>query len=112
MNFAHLFRESRQSDISVTGKEMAVLSVIRTTGDIGICAADVSTVLKKETGKEPRLATVYSVLMKLEEKNLIESASMSQAGSGGRPRRLFRLTEAGELAIQLGDMMFSKGILV
>jgi DNA-binding PadR family transcriptional regulator len=112
LKFARLFKDGRQSDISLSGKEIAVLSIIWGSANTGICAADISTALAKEIGKEPRLSTIYSVIIKLEEKNLISSPTESQAETGGRPRRLFRPTEIGDLALKLGERMLQKGVLV
>ncbi|HEY0028276.1 MAG TPA: hypothetical protein VGC35_10430 [Allosphingosinicella sp.] len=101
----------KSSDISLTGKEIAVLSVASSTSDTGICAADVTSTLAREIGKEPRLSTIYNIIIGLERKGLIKPIGYSSGENGGRPRRLFSITETGELALSLAERMYKGKVL-
>ncbi len=56
--------------------------------------------LKSRSDSVPVMAysTVYRCLDRLEERGLIESSTAADQRSGGPPRRVFRLTDAGRLA--------------
>ncbi len=56
--------------------------------------------LKSRSDTVPVMAysTVYRCLDRLEERGLIESSTAAGQRSGGPPRRVFRLTDAGRLA--------------
>ncbi|MGI4756681.1 MAG: PadR family transcriptional regulator [Janthinobacterium lividum] len=53
------------------------------------------------TGREVSLGAVYTVLKRLENKRLVESRMGEPTGQrGGRAKRYFRLTTAGEICFQ------------
>lgn len=105
VNLISLFRSDRSAAISLTGKEIAVLEAVKRNEATGVCAADIQRILSVELGKEARLATLYGAISDLERKNLIEESGFSPPDQGGRPRRLFKLTENGRLAHALGEAM-------
>ncbi len=103
VNLIQLFRSDRAPAISLTGKEIALLDAVRRTEPTGACAADLQRAIAKETGKEPRLATLYGAISELERKKLLETTASAHPEKGGRPRRLFKLTKNGHLALALGE---------
>lgn len=90
--------------ISVSGKEIAVLWAIASLKNAA-CCGDLQGEILNHTGKEPRLATLYALLTGLERKGLIEPFVSNQHENGGRPRHVYRVTEAGRRAIALGEAM-------
>jgi DNA-binding PadR family transcriptional regulator len=96
------------SALSISAKEIAVLDAIRSHGRSGACCADLQETILAHTGKEPRIATLYSVLAELERKGLIEAIASAQHEKGGRPRQVYVLTESGRRAIALGEAMVSR----
>jgi PadR family transcriptional regulator, regulatory protein PadR len=60
----------------------------------------VQQVLERETGRVVSLGPVYTVLDRLEGKGLVRSAMVEGTPTrGGRSRRVFRLTAAGNRAL-------------
>lgn len=57
-------------------------------------AARIAEELEARTGRRTKVAAVYIVLRRLEEKGFVASA-MQGATGGGRDRRYFEVTEAG-----------------
>lgn len=57
-------------------------------------AARIAEELEARTGRRTKVAAVYIVLRRLEEKGLVES-SMREAAAGGRDRRYFAVTDEG-----------------
>ncbi|MFC5505181.1 PadR family transcriptional regulator [Bosea massiliensis] len=104
VSLLQLFRSDKASTIALSGREIAVLEAIR-LNPTGICAADILTLIEEQTGKQPRLATVYDTILGLEKKNLIRSSGISSAPNGGRPRKLFELTEIGQKALDFAGSM-------
>ena len=105
MKLMQLYRNDRAAAISLSGREIAVLAAVRKNGRTGVCAADLQRTIAKETGKEPRLATLYGTIADLERKSLLATEESVLPKNGGRPRRLFKLTENGQLALSLGEAM-------
>lgn len=99
-----LFNSDKATTIALNGRDIAILEAVR-LNPTGICAADVVTLIERETGKEPRLATVYNAILDMERKGLIKAGGTATGGNGGRPRRLYLLTPTGELALQLGEQL-------
>jgi len=74
--------------------EMAVLLVLTRLG----APTDGMTVydeILRSTGREMSAPTVYITLARLVRKEYVEVLPRRPAGSGGRPRKLFKLTAAG-----------------
>ena len=91
--------------IALTAQDFAVLDAYRSLGKRSACAADVFLVLQRELKKDPRIPTVYKVVTKLRDLGLLEDVGESSAPNGGRPRRLFQLTEEGRRALSVADSM-------
>lgn len=108
----HLFRSDWAAEVSLSGREVALLEAVRIAGPTGACAADLQRVIGKEIGKEPRLATLYGAITDLERKGLLQIVASDQPTNGGRPRRLFALTKNGRLALTLGEAMANVSPLV
>jgi hypothetical protein len=107
VNLINFFSSERAPTISLSGREFALLDAIRRTEPIGACAADLQRAIAAETGKDPRLATLYGAILDLQRKGLVETSGSALAEAGGRPRRLFKLTRNGHLALTLGEAMAS-----
>lgn len=56
--------------------------------------APIAELLEERTGRRTKVAAVYIVLRRLEEKGLVASV-MEDAREGGRDRRYFQVTEPG-----------------
>ena len=95
--------------MSISAKEIAVLDAIRSHGRDGASCADLQETILAHTGKEPRIATLYTVLSELERKGLIEPFASAQHEKGGRPRQVYVLTESVRRAIALGEAMVIRG---
>ncbi|MEA2936877.1 MAG: Transcriptional regulator PadR-like family [Alphaproteobacteria bacterium] len=104
MNLISLFQTAPTS-IGISAREIAVLECIRALGNRGGCCADLQEQILQHTGKEPRIATLYALLTELDRKGLVEPFESIQHEKGGRPRQVYRLTEAGRQAIALGVAM-------
>lgn len=107
MNLMSLFNGTDTVSVSLSGKEIAILDAVHQLGSVGICAADLQAALAAANSKNPRVATVYSAILGLERKGLLSVVSSSLPEKGGRPRRLFAMTERGRLAHQLGAAIAS-----
>lgn len=68
-----------------------------------ISSVNLSDAIQRETGREPRLATVYDKMLSLQERGLIRYAG--KESTPGRPIRLYVLTDCGALAIQFAAML-------
>jgi hypothetical protein len=105
-NLIRFFSNEQAPTISLSGREIALLDAVGRAGATGVCAADLQRAIAAVTGKEPRLATLYGAISDLQRKGLLGSAS-SVEETAGRPRRLFKLTRSGRLALNLGEAMAS-----
>ena len=103
MNLTQLFFNSEGPTVSLTAKHLAVLAGVRVLGPVGACCADLQRKIHADCGHEPRLATLYSLLADLERKGLLKTVDLAPPDNGGRPRRLYQLTNAGLRAIALGE---------
>lgn len=79
-------------------QQMAMLAVAR-LGDEAYGAA-IRSELRRVAGRTVSVQTVWVTLVRLEKQGLVASDEIPNAsGSGGRPRRIFRLTPAGWSAL-------------
>jgi DNA-binding PadR family transcriptional regulator len=101
VNLARLFFESRGPAVSLTAKELAVLDSVRAL-ETPTCCSELQRKLRQDCGQEPRLATLYSVLIELERKGLLKTVDSVTPENGGRPSRRYKITAVGENAIDLG----------
>ena len=90
--------------IHLDGRHFAVLEALSRSED-GVCAADAATAIEAAIGREVRLPTVYDTVLDLERLGLIAQSGTSRADTGGRSRRLFRPTDSGRMAMELGHAM-------
>ena len=80
--------------------EQLVLLAILHLGDesYGVTIAET---LREKTGRELAMATVYTTLERLEAKGLLDSwMGEPTAERGGKRKRYFRVTAAGERAVR------------
>jgi len=88
--------------------EIYVLLAIKRLGDeaygIGIRHA-----IEKRTGRDTAIGAVYATLARLEEKGLVRHAmSTPQPVAGGRGRKCFHLTPAGERGLSHSTTMLAR----
>ncbi len=88
--------------------EIYVLLAVKRSGDeaygIGIRRA-----IESRTGRETAIGAVYATLTRLEEKGLIRSGlSEPQPVAGGRARKCYRLTPAGERGLAHSTAMLTR----
>lgn len=82
-------------------EEVVLLAVLR-LGDDAYGAA-IRKELRSRAGRAPTVSTIYVTLLRLEEKGLVRSRTgESTSPRGGRPKRLFALTEKGVAAVRTG----------
>lgn len=75
-------------------EELVLLAVLR-LGD-GAYGAAVRKELRRRADRAPSVSTIYVTLMRLEEKGFVRSRLGDSTGPrGGRPKRLFALTDDG-----------------
>jgi PadR family transcriptional regulator PadR len=75
-------------------EELTLLAVL-TLGD-GAYGIVVQEVIERETGREVTLGAVYAALERMERKGVLRSILGEATGErGGKPRRLFSVTQAG-----------------
>jgi PadR family transcriptional regulator PadR len=57
--------------------------------------------IEKRTGRESAIGAVYATLDRLEHKGFVRSReTMASEDRGGRPRRIYQVTGAGEKSLQ------------
>lgn len=67
--------------------------------------------IESRTGRQTSVGAIYTTLSRMEEKGLVESElGPATAARGGRPKRFFRISAAGQQALQqsldaLGNML-------
>lgn len=88
--------------------EIYVLLAVKRLGDdaygIGIRHA-----IEQRTGRETAIGAVYATLARLEEKSLVRHAlSAPQPVAGGRGRKCYHLTPAGERALSHSTTMLAR----
>lgn len=90
---------SRQPTLS-SGLELATLLVVARLGDDAY-GLEVRRELVKRSGRDYAVGAVYTTLQRLEDKGFLNSyLSEPQPVRGGRSRRHFTLTGAGERALR------------
>jgi hypothetical protein len=105
MGLLEQFFESGADVITLGAQDFAVLDAYRALGTKSACAADLYTFLRKNLKRDPRLPTIYKIVARLREVGLLEDVGEAVAPEGGRPRRLYRLTQEGRRALSLGYRM-------
>ena len=106
MTLTRYFFKSSGPVPNLSGKHWAVMSALHLLGPVGACCADLQRLIAADCGgEEPRLATIYTLLLDLERRGLVTPIDAVLAGTGGRPRRLHKLTKAGAKALTLGETM-------
>jgi PadR family transcriptional regulator PadR len=55
--------------------------------------------IEARTGRDASIGAVYATLDRLEKKGLVQSYESASENESGRPRRLYRVTGAGEAAL-------------
>lgn len=98
------FRSGPQS-VALSAQDFAVLAAFRAVGASAVCAADIYSFMKERLDRDPRLPTIYAVIVRMKELGMLQEAGESIAPRGGRPRRLYRLTTAGHHALDIADQM-------
>ncbi len=86
-------------------QQLTMLAVARLGSEA--YGAEIRSELSRVAGRNASVPTIYVTLVRLEEQGLVESREMpAPGGRGGRPRRVFTLTEAGwaELAMSRAAM--------
>lgn len=106
MLLSKLFFERNAPAITLSIKELSILDIIKIKGESGICAADVASAISDENKKEPRLSTVYNIVLDLEKKGLIAQSGVADS-EGGRPRRIFSITKLGNDSLNIGRSIYS-----
>ena len=96
---------NRESKIALGSQDLAVLDAYRLMGAKAVCAADLYLYLQRALKRDPRMPTIYKIIVKLRELGLLEDVGEAVPPEGGRPRRLYRLTPEGRRAIDLADRM-------
>jgi DNA-binding PadR family transcriptional regulator len=80
--------------------EEIVLLAVRRLGEAATGAA-IQALLEREAGRSPALGAIYAVLDRAERKGLVESwLGEPSPVPGGRRRRHYGLTRAGESALE------------
>jgi PadR family transcriptional regulator PadR len=88
------------ANLYTTDKQLLVLRLLRDSpaGLYGLQLVDTSE------GKLKR-GTVYVTLGRLEEKGFVESRTKANSEHAGLPRPIYRITAAGERALEAADVM-------
>lgn len=63
-------------------------------------AREIRDLLAEEVGRDVAVSTVFVTLTRLEDHGLLTSARGQPPARGGRPTRIFSLTEAGRVALR------------
>lgn len=63
-------------------------------------AREIRDLLAEEAGREVSVSTVFVTLTRLEDHGLLTSTQGQPPSRGGRPTRIFSVTEAGWLALR------------
>jgi DNA-binding PadR family transcriptional regulator len=79
--------------------EALVLSAVQRIGDDANGTA-VYSEIEARSGRDPSLPAVHVTLRRLEEKGLLKSDVGDSSSRGGRPRRYYRPTPEGILALR------------
>jgi PadR family transcriptional regulator PadR len=88
--------------------EIYVLLAVKKLGDAGY-GIGIRHAIEDRTGRETAIGAVYATLARLEEKGLIRAAvSDPQPVAGGRARKCFRLTPAGERGLAHSTTMLTR----
>lgn len=75
-------------------EELVLLAVLRLDDDP--YGAGIRKELRRRANRAPSVSTIYVTLMRLEEKGFVRSRLGDSTGPrGGRPKRLFELTDEG-----------------
>jgi PadR family transcriptional regulator, regulatory protein PadR len=56
--------------------------------------------IEVRTGRDASIGAVYATLDRLEKKGLVRSRESAPGGDGGRLRRLYKITAAGEASLE------------
>lgn len=82
----------------ISNKEFLILEMLQAEGELyGL------DMVKKSNGRLKR-GTVYSTLMRMGEKGLVESRQEERKGEPGIPRRLYKMTGHGARALSAMQM--------
>jgi len=88
--------------------EIYVLLAIKRLGDEAYGIA-IRRAIESRTGRETAIGAVYATLARLEEKSLVRYAvSAPQPVAGGRARKCYRLTPAGERGLSHSTTMLTR----
>jgi DNA-binding PadR family transcriptional regulator len=80
--------------------EQLVLLAILQLGDAAY-GVTIAGVLREKAGRDPAMATIYTTLERLEDKGFLTSRlGEPTAERGGKRKRYFRVTAAGERAVR------------
>ena len=80
-------------------EELVLIAVLR-SGDEA-WGARIRRELRERADRAPSVSTIYTTLLRLEEKGLVASRFGDSSGPrGGRPKRLFAATGAGRAALE------------
>jgi PadR family transcriptional regulator, regulatory protein PadR len=86
-------------------QHLVMLAVVRLRDDA--YGAAIRDELRRVAGRTVSVQTVWVTLVRLEEQGLTASGDVA-APEGGRPRRVFRLTPAGWLALEEARMSIAQ----
>ncbi len=80
-------------------QHVTMLAVARLEEDA--FGARIKEELARTSGRSVAVSTIYVTLVRLEERGLVRSERLeAEEGQGGRGRRIFRVTEAGWVALR------------
>ena len=80
-------------------EQLVMLAVLRLRKDA--YGMTVRREIEERTGRESAIGAVYATLDRLEHKGFVRSREMAATeGRGGRPRRIYLVTAAGEQSLQ------------
>jgi DNA-binding PadR family transcriptional regulator len=92
-------REQSKGRISLGAFEEHVLICVARQDGLAY-AVSILEEIEQATGRSSSLGSIYPTLERLESKGLVESElGESTPERGGKPKRLYRITGAGELAL-------------
>src|SRR5262249_52174393 len=103
MRHFYLFaRLEEMSKRTYLGKFELIVMLVLIRLDEEAYGVPISTELKRITGREVALGSIYAALERLEQKGMITSTlGDPTAVRGGRAKRYFRVTPRGEIAVNM-----------
>lgn len=80
-------------------EQLVLLAILQLDDDA--YGVTIASVLREKAGRDPAMATIYTTLERLEDKGFLTSRlGEPTAERGGKRKRYFRVTAAGERAVR------------